>query len=212
MKFDLVEADDLLEWNLAETFGKSDGILVPGGFGLRGIEGMIKAVEYARVNKIPYFGICLGMQIATVEYLRNIAGLKDAHSAEFSETSPRKVFLKLKELAGVAEMGHNMRLGEFVCVLKKGSKSYEIYNQDKITERHRHRYEFSPEYESIIKEHGLIVSGKNPERNLVEMIELPDHPWFVGCQFHPEFKSKPMRPHPLFRNFIKAALTHNTKN
>jgi len=205
VKFDLVEADDLLEWNLEETIGKSDGILVPGGFGLRGIEGMIKAVEYARVNKIPYFGICLGMQIATIEYLRNIAGLKDAHSAEFSKTSPRKVFLKLKELAGVAEMGHNMRLGEFVCVLKKGSKSYEIYNRDKISERHRHRYEFSPEYESIIKEHGLVVSGKNPERNLVEMIELPGHPWFVGCQFHPEFKSRPLSPHPLFVSFIKHA-------
>lgn len=206
VRLNLVESDDLLKWNLEETFEKTDGILVPGGFGHRGVEGMIKAIQFARLNNIPYFGICLGMQTACVEFVRNIVGIKDAHSVEFSKKSPNKVFLKLKELVNVEEMGHNMRLGEFSCMMKKGTLSHKIYGQDKISERHRHRFEFNPEFENVLEEHGMVISGKNPERDLVEMIELPDHPWFVGCQFHPEFKSRPLQPHPLFVSFIKAAI------
>jgi len=208
VKLERVESDNLLEWNLDETFKNSSGILVPGGFGERGIEGKIKAVEYARINNVPYFGICLGMQTACIEYLRNVVGIKDAHSAEFSKASISKVFLKLKELVDVEEMGHNMRLGEFSCILKKGTQCHKIYKEEKIFERHRHRYEFNPAYENILRENGMIISGKNPERNLVEMIELPDHPWFIGCQFHPEFKSRPLKPHPLFVSFIKAAVEY----
>ncbi|MCP5053304.1 MAG: CTP synthase [bacterium] len=205
VKLNLVESDDLLDWNLDEAFKNSGGILVPGGFGVRGIEGMINAVEYARLKGIPYFGICLGLQIASVEFLRNVVGIQDAHSVEFTKTTLNKVFLKLKELVDVEEMGHNMRLGEFSCIMKKGTQSHEIYQADKIHERHRHRFEFNPEFEKLLADNGMMISGKNPERNLVEMIELEGHPWFIGCQFHPEFKSRPLQPHPLFVSFIKAA-------
>lgn len=203
--FDLVESDDLLDWNLEEKFKNSHGILVPGGFGLRGIEGMIKAVEFARLSNVPYFGICLGMQCASIEYIRNVAGVKDAHSDEFSKSTPNKVFVKLKELVNVEEMGHNMRLGEFSCILKKDTLVYDIYRNEKIYERHRHRYEFNPVFEKTLTDNGMTISGKNPERDLVETIELPNHPWFLGCQFHPEFKSRPLNPHPLFVSFIAAA-------
>jgi CTP synthase len=208
VKLNLVESDNLLKWNLDDTFGNSGGILVPGGFGDRGVEGMIKAIQYARLNKIPYFGICLGMQTASVEFIRNVVGIKDAHSVEFAKTTINKVFLKLKELVDVDEMGHNMRLGEFSCIMKKGTRCYDIYKEEKIHERHRHRYEFNPEFESVLEENGMIISGKNPERDLVEMVELEGHPWFIGCQFHPEFKSRPLNPHPLFASFIKAAKEH----
>ncbi|MCU0284758.1 MAG: CTP synthase [Acidobacteria bacterium] len=201
-----VESDNLLNSDLADIFKNSDAILVPGGFGHRGVEGMILAAEYARIKKIPYFGICLGMQIATIEYLRHIAGIEDAHSMEFAEKeTENKVFLKLKELINIEEMGHNMRLGAFSCMLKKGTLCREIYRAEEIFERHRHRYEFNPKFENLLEEKGMVISGKNVERNLVEMIELPDHPWFIGCQFHPEFKSRPMQPHPLFVSFIRAA-------
>ena len=206
VKLNLIESDDLLEWNLDDAFKNSAAILVPGGFGHRGIEGMIKAAEYARIKGIPYLGICLGMQIAAIEFVRNVAGLTEAHSAEFNPRSPYKVFLKLKELIRTEEMGHNMRLGAYACILKKGTRCHGIYGQEKIFERHRHRYEFNPEFEPILNEKGLLISGKNPERNLVEMVELAEHPWFIGCQFHPEFKSRPLQPHPLFVSFIAAAL------
>jgi len=205
VNLNLVESENLLEWNLDDTFQSTDGIIIPGGFGIRGIEGMIKAVEYARIKKVPYFGICLGMQCASIEFFRNVVGVKDAHSAEFSKKTNNRIFLKLKELINIEEMGHNMRLGDFLCILKKGTRSFESYQTEKIYERHRHRYEFNPEYESLLEKHDMIVSGKNPERNLVEMIELKDHPWFIGCQFHPEFKSRPMDPHPLFVSFISSA-------
>lgn len=212
VKLNLVESDNLLEWNLDETFKNSSAILVPGGFGDRGVEGMIKAAEFARINHIPYFGICLGLQIASVEFIRNVVGLKDANSMEFTKTAINKVFLKLKELIKVEEMGHNMRLGEFSCILKKDTLAHKIYQSGKIYERHRHRYEFNPEFEKTLEQNGMVISGKNPERDLVEMIELPDHPWFLGCQFHPEFKSRPMQPHPLFVSFIKAALEFREKS
>jgi CTP synthase len=208
VKLNLVESDNLLEWNLDETFKNSAAILVPGGFGDRGIEGMIKAAEYARIKNIPYFGICLGLQVASVEFVRNVVGLKDANSMEFTKTALNKIFLKLRELVDVEEMGHNMRLGEFSCILKKNTLCRDIYQTDKIFERHRHRYEFNPEFEKTLEDNGMTISGKNPERNLVEMIELEGHPWFLGCQFHPEFKSRPLQPHPLFVSFVKAALDY----
>jgi CTP synthase len=212
VNIDMVESDDLLEWNLEEKFKDSHGILVPGGFGLRGVEGMIKAVEFARTHRVPYFGICLGMQTACIEFIRRAAGIKDAHSTEFSKSATRKVFVKLRELVNIEEMGHNMRLGQFSCILKKSTLAYDVYRQEKIYERHRHRYEFNPEFEPVLEEHGMVISGKNPERNLVETVELTDHPWFVGCQFHPEFKSRPLRPHPLFVSFIKAAKENRSPN
>jgi CTP synthase len=205
VKLDLVESEALMKRDLAKVFENAGGILVPGGFGIRGIEGMVKAVEYARTRDIPYFGICLGMQTATIEFLRNIAGLDDAHSTEFKTSIAHKVFVKLKELKNIEEMGHNMRLGEFSCQLKKNTRAFRIYKTEKIFERHRHRYEFNPEFEAMLVESGMEVSGKNMKRNLVEIIELSDHPWFIGCQFHPEFKSGPLKAHPLFVSFVKAA-------
>jgi CTP synthase len=205
VKLHMVEADRLLSETPADVFKNTQGILIPGGFGIRGIEGMIKAAEYARRECIPFFGICLGMQVATVEFSRHVLGLKEAHSTEFNPRTSQRIFLKLKELINVEEMGHNMRLGSYSCRLKKGSLAFSIYKKSVIHERHRHRYEFNPVYENQIESHGMKVGGKNIERNLVEMVEIPDHPWFLGCQFHPEFKSKPLQPHPLFVAFIKAA-------
>jgi CTP synthase len=212
VKLNMVEADSLLTENLTEIFRHTQGILIPGGFGIRGIEGMIKAAEYARNKQIPFFGICLGMQVATVEFARNVIGLKDAHSTEFNAKTSQKIFLKLKELTNIEDMGHNMRLGSYACSLEKNSLAFSVYKQLKIQERHRHRYEFNPAYEKQLEEHGMKVGGKNLKRNLVEMVEIPGHPWFVGCQFHPEFKSKPLQPHPLFVAFIKAAINYPLLN
>jgi CTP synthase len=205
VKLELIDSDSLEDVDPRVVFAKVDGILVPGGFGIRGIEGMIRAVKYARVHGIPYFGICLGMQVATVEYARHVLGLADAHSSEFDPRTPHKIFLKLRELANIEDMGHNMRLGAYSCILKKKSLAYRVYQQEKISERHRHRYEFNPEYEYMLENKGLRISGKNPERNLVEIVELAGHPWFLGCQFHPEFKSRPLSPHPLFVSFVESA-------
>jgi len=183
-----------------------DGILVPGGFGKRGVQGMIYTIEFARENKIPYFGICLGMQCATVEYARDVAGLKRADTTECDPQSPHRVIYKLRELLGVDEMGGTMRLGAWVCKLEPGSFAHKAYGKLEISERHRHRYEFNREYEKTLVAAGLRISGRTPDDNYVEIIEAPDHPWFLGCQFHPEFKSKPLEPHPLFAAFIGAAL------
>ena len=205
IKLDLIEADRLLSEDPAQVFRHAQGILIPGGFGVRGIEGMIKAAEYARVNRVPLFGICLGMQVAVVEFVRNVIGFRDAHSTEFNPRTSQRVFLKLKELSNIEDMGHNMRLGAYSCFLKKDSLAFRVYKQSQILERHRHRYEFNPVYEEQLESHNMKVSGKNLERNLVEMVEIPEHPWFIGCQFHPEFRSKPLCPHPLFVAFVKAA-------
>jgi CTP synthase len=205
VKLNMVEADSLLSGNLPEIFQQTNGILIPGGFGIRGIEGMIKAAEYARIEHVPFFGICLGMQVATVEFARNVIGLRDAHSTEFNAKTSQRIFLKLKELSDNTEMGHTMRLGSYSCFLQKNSLAFAAYKQLTIHERHRHRYEFNPAYEDQLESHGMKVSGKNLARNLVEMVEIPGHPWYIGCQFHPEFKSKPLQPHPLFVAFIKAA-------
>jgi CTP synthase len=182
-----------------------DGILVPGGFGKRGIEGMLNAIRYARENQVPYFGICLGMQTACIEFARNVCGLKDANSSEFDPASQHRIIYKLRELLGVEEMGGTMRLGAWTCVLEEGSLAYKAYGSTEISERHRHRYEFNREYEALLTGGGLRISGSTPDATYVEIIEIPEHPYFLGCQFHPEFKSKPLEPHPLFREFISAS-------
>jgi CTP synthase len=182
-----------------------DGILVPGGFGKRGIEGMLNAIRYAREKQVPYFGICLGMQCACVEYARNVCGLKDANSTEFDPASPHRIIYKLRELLGVEEMGGTMRLGAWTCILQEDSLAARAYGATEISERHRHRYEFNREYETKLTGAGLRISGATPDATYVEIVELPGHPYFLGCQFHPEFKSKPLEPHPLFREFIAAS-------
>ena len=188
-----------------------DGLLVPGGFGKRGIEGMLIAIRYARENKVPYFGICLGMQTACVEFARNVVGLADANSSEFDQATPHRVIYKLRELRGVEELGGTMRLGAWTCKIEPNTLAHKIYGKLEISERHRHRYEFNREYEEPMVAAGLRISGSTPDGTYVEMIELPDHPHFIGCQFHPEFKSKPLEPHPLFSTFIAAAYEHGTK-
>jgi len=185
-----------------------DGILVPGGFGKRGIQGMVYTIQFAREQRIPFFGICLGMQCATIEYARNAAGLKQADSTEFDPQTPHRVIYKLRELLGVEEMGGTMRLGAWPCKLEPGSFAYKAYGTPEISERHRHRYEFNREYEKTLVAAGLRITGRTPDENYVEIVEAPDHPWFLGCQFHPEFKSKPLEPHPLFAAFVGAALDH----
>ena len=182
-----------------------DGILVPGGFGKRGIEGMLNAIRYAREHKIPYFGICLGMQTACIEYARNVCGLERANSGEFDPATPHRIIYKLRELTGVEEMGGTMRLGAWACVLEKDSLAYKAYGETEISERHRHRYEFNREYEAVLTGAGLRLTGTTPDATYVEIVEIPEHPFFLGCQFHPEFKSKPLEPHPLFRDFVGAS-------
>jgi len=181
-----------------------DGILVPGGFGKRGIEGMLNAIRYAREKKVPYFGICLGMQTACIEYARNVCGLKDANSSEFDPATQHRVIYKLRELLGVEEMGGTMRLGAWTCVIQPDTLAHRVYGTTEISERHRHRYEFNREYEALLTGGGLQISGSTPDSTYVEMVEIPGHPYFIGCQFHPEFKSKPLEPHPLFQQFVKA--------
>jgi len=183
-----------------------DGILVPGGFGKRGIEGMLNAIRYAREKNVPYFGICLGMQTACIEFARNVCGLKDANSSEFDPAAQHRVIYKLRELLGVEEMGGTMRLGAWTCVLQNDTLASRVYGgATEISERHRHRYEFNREYEALLTGAGLRISGTTPDSTYVEIVEIPGHPYFIGCQFHPEFKSKPLEPHPLFREFIVAS-------
>jgi CTP synthase len=182
-----------------------DGILVPGGFGKRGIEGMLNAIRYAREKKVPYFGICLGMQTACIEYARNVCGLADADSSEFNPATPHRIIYKLRELRGIDELGGTMRLGAWTCKLEPNSHAAKAYGALEISERHRHRYEFNREYEAVLTGGGLRITGSTPDGTYVEIVEIPDHPYFLGCQFHPEFKSKPLEPHPLFSAFIKAS-------
>ncbi len=185
----------------------ADGILVPGGFGDRGIDGKIITLQYAREKKIPLFGICLGMQLAVVEFARNVLGLKDAHSSELDPNTTNPVIALMPEQLDVEEMGGTMRLGIYPCKIYAGTKAKEAYGEELVYERHRHRYEFNSQYKELITEAGMVISGISPDERLVEIVELKDHPWFVCGQFHPEFKSRPTRPHPLFRDFIKAAVT-----
>jgi CTP synthase len=201
-----LEADDYIS-----QLKDFDGILVPGGFGKRGIEGMLNAIRYARESGTPYFGICLGMQTATIEFARNVARLHDSNSSEFDPATPHRVIYKLRELTGVEEMGGTMRLGAWTCLLEPGSKAAEAYGHTEISERHRHRYEFNREYEPLLTGAGLRITGTTPDSTYVEIVELPEHPFFLGCQFHPEFKSKPLEPHPLFRAFVTASYANRTK-
>ena len=201
-----------LKWpEAAAELEHFDGILVPGGFGRRGVEGMLNAIRYARERKVPYFGICLGMQTMVIEYARNVCGLTQANSTEFDPATPDRVIYKLRELRGVDELGGTMRLGAYPCLLAENSFARQAYGVAEISERHRHRYEFNREYEAILKQHGLRLTGETPDGVYVELCELADHPWYLGCQFHPEFKSKPLEPHPLFRAFIGAALEHRRR-
>jgi CTP synthase len=200
-----LESETLENVDLTERLRDYDGILVPGGFGERGILGKIQAIQYAREQKVPYFGICLGMQCCVIEFARNVCGIKEANSSEFDPATPHRVIYKLRELRGIDDLGGTMRLGAYPCQLTPGSTAHQAYGKSEISERHRHRYEFNREYEKQLTAHGLKIVGSSPDKDFVEVVEIEDHPWFVGCQFHPEFKSKPLAPHPLFKAFIKAS-------
>jgi CTP synthase len=200
-----IEAEGMMGEGWERKLDEFDAILVPGGFGKRGIPGMLNAIRYARERRVPYFGICLGMQTLVIEYARNVCGLENADSTEFDGGTPHRVIYKLRELKGVDELGGTMRLGSWPCNLSPDSFAYKAYGKSEIHERHRHRYEFNREYEEILTSAGLRITGETPDRTYVEICEIADHPWFLGCQFHPEFKSKPMEPHPLFKAFIGAA-------
>ena len=201
-----VDSQHLTAENITDALAGCKGILVPGGFGDRGIEGMILAAQYARENRIPYLGICLGMQIAVIEFARHVAGWTDAHSAEFDSATAHPVIDLMPDQVGVTAKGGTMRLGKYPCLLTAGTRAQAAYGQSEIWERHRHRYECSNVFRPALEEAGLRIAGTSPDGRLVEMVELPEHPWYVGCQFHPEFKSRPDRPHPLFRGFVTAAL------
>src|SRR6201987_2043295 len=204
------EENDSFETAAARLRGY-DGTLVPGGFGKRGIQGMVHTIQYARAHKVPFFGICLGMQCATIEYARDVAALKQADSTEFDPQTPHRVIYKLRELLGVDEMGGTMRLGAWTCKLTPGSFAHRAYGKLEISERHRHRYEFNRDYEKTLTNAGLQITGRTPDENYVEIIEAPEHPWSLGSQFHPKFKSKPLEPHPLFAAFIGAALENKAQ-
>ncbi|MGB9266628.1 MAG: CTP synthase [Terriglobales bacterium] len=206
-----LEAADKTDKSYEAQLEEYDGLLVPGGFGKRGIEGMLRAIQYAREKQVPYFGICLGMQTACIEYARNVCGLADANSSEFDPATPHRVIYKLRELRGVEELGGTMRLGAWPCKIETGTLAYQVYGQTEISERHRHRYEFNREYEETMVANGLRISGSTPDGTYVEMVEIPGHPYFIGCQFHPEFKSKPLEPHPLFKAFVGASYAHGQK-
>ncbi|OEU56701.1 MAG: CTP synthase [Desulfobacterales bacterium C00003106] len=219
---DFVDSEALEGSDCNDILGNADGILVPGGFGLRGIEGKIKAVRFAREQKVPFFGICLGMQVAVIEFARNVVGMNGANSVEFDEhTDFAVIYLmtewydhqkrKVEKRDVSSEKGGSMRLGAYPCLLREGSFACNAYSKKEISERHRHRYEFNNDFRPALEEKGLIISGTSPDGELVEIIEIADHPWFLGCQFHPEFKSRPMDPHPLFRDFIKGALKYKTR-
>ncbi|NQD66567.1 CTP synthase [Bacillus haikouensis] len=203
---ELVDAE-----NVAEKLGDADGILVPGGFGDRGVEGKIAATQYARENKVPFLGICLGMQLASVEYARNVLGLDGAHSAELNPDTPYPIIDLLPEQKDIEDLGGTLRLGLYPCKLTKGSKAYAAYDGEVVYERHRHRFEFNNHYREQMENAGFIFSGTSPDGRLVEIIELEDHPWFVASQFHPEFTSRPTRPQPLFRDFVEASLAFGEK-
>jgi len=207
-----VDSEDIESEGAAKFLEGIDGILVPGGFGIRGIEGKIAAARFAREKKIPYLGLCLGLQIGVIEFSRNVLGLDGAHSTEFNEKSPHPVIALMNEQREVVDKGGTMRLGSSPCVLREGTKVREAYAVETIHERHRHRYEVNNSYRSALEEKGLVIAGTSPDGKLVEVIELADHPWFVACQYHPEFLSKPNAPHPLFSGFVRAALGIHSRN
>ena len=207
-----INSEKVLKSNCASHFKGVSGVLVPGGFGMRGIEGKLQAIEYARENKIPFFGICLGMQCATIEFARNVMGWKNANSTEFNKKTPHPVISLLEEQEKVEDLGGTMRLGALPCHIKKDTRTYRSYKTDEVMERHRHRFEFNNAYREEFQKKGFVISGYSPGGKLVEIIELEDHPWFVASQFHPEFKSKPDKAHPLFREFVTHALMHQERH
>ncbi|MEE9910569.1 MAG: CTP synthase [Deltaproteobacteria bacterium] len=211
VRLQFIDTEKIEQEGAATHLSNVDGVLVPGGFGNRGIEGMIQAVQYARENKIPYFGICLGMQMAVIEYARNICGFDKANSSEFDLTTPYPVIDLLPEQRSVRDKGASMRLGAWPCVVEDESFAFGAYEQKDITERHRHRYEFNNDFKKTLTDRGLRITGASPDGRLAEIVEIKDHPWFLGCQFHPEFKSRPTQPHPLFTKFIEAALKQASK-
>jgi CTP synthase len=208
VEIDWIQAEDVTEENVQELLGQADGILVPGGFGDRGVEGKILASKYAREHKVPFLGICLGMQVACIDYARHVLGMEGANSSEINELTSYPVIDLLPEQKDVEDLGGTLRLGLYPCKLEVGTKAHEAYGDTLVYERHRHRYEFNNEYRDAMKQAGFSFSGTSPDGRLVEIIELADHPWFVASQFHPEFTSRPNRPQPLFRDFVQAALNH----
>ncbi|MBN9658185.1 MAG: CTP synthase [Acidobacteria bacterium] len=206
-----IESEEMFWPECVDKLAHYDGILVPGGFGKRGVEGMLNAIRYAREKQVPYFGICLGMQTAVIEFARNVCGMTGADSTEFDNAAPHPVIYKLRDLLGVEELGGTMRLGAYECLLAEGSLARAAYGAEVISERHRHRYEFNRTYEKPLTDKGLQITGQSRDGKFVEICELPDHPYFLGCQFHPEFKSKPLEPHPLFQSFIGAAVEFHQK-
>ena len=207
----LFDAADVHESNVAELLDSCDGVIVPGGFGERGVEGKIAAIHYSRRSEKPFLGICLGMQLAAIEFARNKLGLTNANSQEFDADTPNMIIHIMEDQKGVTNKGGTMRLGGYPCVLKPNSKARQAYQKEQVSERHRHRFEFNNQYRSLFAEHGMVFSGLSPDEGLVEVMELMDHPWFVSCQFHPELKSKPMSPHPLFRDLVRAAMAYQQK-
>lgn len=200
-----IDSETITPENVDEVLGGMDGILIPGGFGNRGIEGKIQACKFARENEVPYFGICLGMQVCVIEFARNVCALEGANSSEFDDSTPHPVIDLLGTQKTISGLGGTMRLGAYTCSLHPESKTMQSYGQQQVSERHRHRYEFNNRYRNMVQEHGMMLAGTTLDNKLVEIVELKEHPWFVGCQFHPEFKSRPVAAHPLFRDFIAAA-------
>lgn len=211
VKADFISSEDVEERGAESILKDYDGLLIPGGFGERGIEGKIQAITYARENNIPFFGICLGMQCAVIEFARNICGIKKASSAEFTKNNSFNVIHIMPDQIKVKVKGASMRLGAYPCVLQKKTKSFDAYKKQKISERHRHRYEVNNKYREVLEKNGMVISGLSPDEKLVEMVELTNHPWFVGCQFHPELKSRATNAHPLFREFVKAAFEYTLR-
>ncbi len=207
-----VDSETVTPDNVADILGDVNGLLVPGGFGDRGIEGMIHSIQYAREHKIPYLGLCLGMQLSIVEFARNVIGYNDAHSIELNPSTTHPVIALMPDQNGVEDIGGTLRLGSYPCILNETSKAYELYGEKTINERHRHRYEVNNDYRNVLTEYGMKLSGLSPDGRIVEMCELPEHPFFLATQAHPELKSRPNRPHPLFRGFVNAALEYKNKN
>jgi CTP synthase len=212
VKVKYIDSEEI-EKNGTEPLREVDGIIIPGGFGERGIEGKILTARFARENGVPFLGICLGMQVAVIEFARNVCNMKNANSTEFNPNTPYPVIALLPEQRGVDRIGGTMRLGAYPCIIKnENTKAFKAYKKKEIMERHRHRYEVNPDFKKSLERKGLVLSGLSPDKRLVEIVELKDHPWFLGCQFHPEFKSRPFLPHPLFRDFIKSSIEHKRRN
>ena len=203
-----IDSETVTAENVEELLGDVDGILVPGGFGDRGIEGKIEAIHYARTHKVPFLGLCLGMQLSIVEFARNVVGYRDAHSMELNPQTTHPVIHIMPDQIGIEDIGGTLRLGAYPCVLDKESKAYKLYGTEEISERHRHRYEVNNDYRDVLEKNGMMLSGLSPDKRIVEMIEIPEHPWFIATQAHPELKSRPNRPHPLFKGFVEASLKH----